>query len=272
MLKSFVMGFRRSTEGWTAALSLAVFLAPLPLVFTAGGRLPLGDPGEVVKVIYEAVNPVVPMSALSMLSILPLFFALLVGAYSTKDGSLNVPSRFAYLLGRFTGHATVLSAASFASVLLGFLILVHFGAAFSENLLRTVLTTGALFSLVAVQLLALGYLISTLSEEGSVRLVTALSVGFVLLIMIPMAVMFLFMLKYAPMGELVKSPVVIREETWRYLTLYLPFEPTLQMGEALAEMGTWRALLNVLNLGVFPVVYVVIAALRFSRGNGPCSP
>ncbi len=266
------MGFRRSIGGWTAALSFAVFLTPLPLVLAAGRRLPLWDPGEVMRIIYEAVDPVVPMGALGMLGILPLFFALLVGAYSTKDEPSKVPSRPAYLLGRFTGHAAVLSAAAFASVLLGFLILVHFGAAFSDDLLKAVLTTGALFSLVVLQLLALGYLISTLSEEGSVCLVTALSAGFVLLIMIPMAVTFLFMLEYAPMGELVKSPAVVREEMWRYLTLYLPFEPTLQMGEALGEAGTWRGLLNVLNLGVFSVVYIIIAALRFSRGKGPGSP
>ncbi len=255
-----------------AALSLAVFLTPLPSVLSAGRIPPLWDSGEVVRIIYEAVNPVIPTGILGVLGTLPMYFALLVGACSTKDEPLNIPSRSAYLLGRFTGHAALLSAMSFASTLLGFLILLHLGAALSGELLEAVLTAGALFSLVVVQLLALGYLISTLSGEMPVRLAVALSVGFVLLIMIPLAVSFLFMLMYAPMGELVKDPAVIREETWRYLTLYLPFEPTLQMEEALGRAGTGVNLLNVLNLGVFSAVYIAIAALLFSRGEGLDSP
>jgi len=272
LLKNFATGFRRSIGGWTVVLSLAVFLSPLPLVLTAGGILPLWDTGEVVKIIHEAIDPVVPMGALDMLSILPPFFALLLGACSTNDGPLNVPPRFAYLLGRFMGHAAVLSAASFASVFLGFLILVHLGAALSGELLKAALTAAALFSLVVVQLLALGYLISTLVNNRSDSLVLALSAGFVILIMIPMAVAFLFMLKYAPMGELVKSPEVVREETWRCLTFCLPFEPTLQMEEALSGAGTGVKLLNVLNLGVFSVVYIAIAALLFSKGKRSGSP
>ena len=225
-----------------------------------------------MKIIYEAIDPVIPTGILGALGILPLFFALLLGAYSTKDEPSGVPSSSAYLLGRFMGHATVLSAASFASVLTGFLILVHLGATLSGELLKAVLTAGALLSLVVIQLLALGYLISTLVNNRSDSLVLAVAVGFVILIMIPMAVAFLFMLKYAPMGELVESPAVIKEETWRCLTFCLPFEPTLQMEEALSGAGTGVNLLNVLNLGVFSVVYIAIAAPLFSRGKRSGSP
>ncbi|ACS34156.1 hypothetical protein [Thermococcus gammatolerans] len=73
------------------------------------------------------------------------------------------------------------------------------------------------------------------------------------------------MLMYAPMGELVKDPAVVREETWRYVTYYLPFEPTLQMNEAMSMLREQKSRVNVLNLVVFSVLYIALAALRFSR-------
>ncbi len=264
LLRSFVEGLRESIRGRTALISLGLFLVPDLSVFIMGKRLPLRDPGEVIKIIHEAINPVVPTQARDMPGFLLLFFALFIGAYSLKDEP-DVSSRPAYLLGRFTGHAIVLSGASFASVILGFLTLVHLGAPLNGSLFRTVIMIGALFSFVVIQLLALGYFTSTLVENPSNRLALVVSAGLTLLIILPIAVSFIFMLMYAPMGELVKDPAVVREETWRYVTYYLPFEPTLQMNEAMSMLREQKSRANVLNLVVFSVLYIVLATLRFSR-------
>lgn len=271
MLSSFALGFKRSIRR-RKILPMVAFLAPNASVFAMGKGLPLWDPGEVVKIIHGAVNPVVPTEPRDVLGLLPLFLALLIGAYALGNKPANVPSRFAYLLGNFTGHAVIISTASFVSVILGFLILVHLGAPLNGGLFRTVLMIGALFSLVAVQFLALGYLIFTLIEDKSDRLALVVFAGSALLVAIPMVAAFMFMLAYAPMGELVKDPAVIREETWRYMTFSLPFEPTLQMSGTLIERGTQKSLLNVLNLVAFSMAYLFLAAIRFSRAGRFRSP
>lgn len=82
-----------------------------------------------------------------------------------------------------------------------------------------------------------------------------------------MAVSFIFMLMYALMGELAKDPAIVKEETQRYITSFLPSEPTLQMGEAIGMMDTQEDLLNVLNMVAFSVIYLAVAAFRFLRAG-----
>ncbi|WP_083820412.1 ABC transporter permease subunit [Thermococcus sp. AM4] len=266
LLRSFGEGFKKSVNGRMVVLSMGVFLAPNVSVFLMGKRLPLGDRGEVIKIIHAAVNPIVPAQSRDVLGFLPLFLALIVGLYSLKH-EWEISSRLAYLLGRFTGHAVVLSVASFVSVITGFLILVHLGAPLDDSLLRTVLIIGALYSLVVIQLLALGYFVSAIIKNTSNRLLVGIFAGSMLLIAIPFAVAIIFTLMYAPMGELVKDPAIVREETWRYITYILPFEPTLQMNEAILMLGEQKSRANVLNLVVFSVFYIAAAAFFFSRAN-----
>jgi ABC-2 type transport system permease protein len=133
------------------------------------------------------------------------------------------------------------------------------------------------FSLMVIQVLALGYLLSTISSRTSTPLALALVAIYVIFIMVPMAVEFMLYLTYAPMGELVKDPRTVDAEVRMFVTRYLFFEPNLQVAEIIS--GAWksgenyvgmsfalrRGIYNIVNLLVMSMIYLILAAFRVYR-------
>ncbi|ASJ02732.1 hypothetical protein A3L09_05415 [Thermococcus profundus] len=259
-------------------------MIPSFFIFKAGKRLPLRENGYVVKIIAENVNPPLPLELSAQAEVLFLFLVILVGANAIRDelrkkaGESSVVD-LRYFLGKFVGHAVLFSVASIISVLIDAVLLIYVGAPSSRVLLKDVLLEGMVFSLMVIQLLALGYLLSTVSSETSTPLILALVAMYVIFVTVPMAVEFMLYLTYAPMGELVKDPRIVDAEVRTLVTRYLFFEPNLQMSEIIS--GAWeggekyigmsfalrKGIYNIANLLVMSVIYLCPAAFRVYRSS-----
>ena len=211
--------------------------------------------------------------------------ALLMGATAinseVEKGTLRVAmskpiKRLSYIGGKFMAHSVVLLFALLLSTVVGIAGVVWLGAPLTGELIRDVLLLNMLLLLAMIQLVALGYIISTLIKSSSTALGMALVLAFVMFLIMPNVV------GYMSLKASLDHPDRIHEIQKEYTTKYLFYVPTSQVGviagdvsatdEDLANVtyyGMPHAIReNLVNLGILiglTTVYLGIGFFRFLR-------
>jgi len=212
--------------------------------------------------------------------------ALLIGATAinseVEKGTLRVAmskpvKRLSYIGGKFLAHSTVLLLALLLSSVVGILGVVWLGAPLTGELVRDVIILNMLLLLAMVQLVALGYIISTFVKSSSSALGLALVLAFVMFLIMPNVV------GYLTFKASLDNPGRLHEIQKEYTTKYLFYVPTSQVGvitgdvsnttgddlSSVTYMGMPYAIKkNLTNLGILvglTVVYLGIGFYRFSR-------
>ncbi len=168
--------------------------------------------------------------------------ALLIGATAINSeiekGTLRVAmskpiKRLGYIGGKFLAHSAVLLMALLISTLVGVLGVVYLGAPLSGQLVVDVLLLNMLLLLAMIQLVALGYIISTLIRSSSSALGAALVLAFVMFLIMPNIV------GYLVIRDTINNPnqdmMQLQKE---YTTKYLFYVPTSQVGIITRDVGT----------------------------------
>jgi len=171
--------------------------------------------------------------------------ALLMGATAINSeiekGTLRVAmskpvKRLGYIGGKFLAHSVVLLMALLISTLVGILGVVYLGAPLSGQLVVDVLLLNMLLLLAMVQLVALGYILSTLIKSSSSALGAALVLAFVLFLIMPNIV------GYLAIRDSLNNPNMgyedIKALQKEYTTKYLFYVPTSQVGVITGDVGT----------------------------------
>ncbi len=215
--------------------------------------------------------------------------ALLMGATAINSeiekGTLRVAmskplKRVGYIGGKFLAHSVVLFLALLLSTVVGTLGVVWLGAPLTAVLVRDVLLLNMLLLLAMVQLVALGYIISTLVKSSSSALGLALVLAFVLFLIMPNVVGYLTFkasMNNPNMGH--DEYIELQKE---YTTKYLFYVPTSQVGVITGDVSNTDGDLanvtyngmpyaikkNPANLGILiglTLVYLGIGFYRFLR-------
>lgn len=168
--------------------------------------------------------------------------ALLMGATAINSeiekGTLRVAmskpvKRLGYIGGKFLAHSAVLLMALLISTLVGILGVVYLGAPLSGQLVVDVLLLNMLLLLAMVQLVALGYILSTVIKSSSSALGAALVLAFVLFLVMPNIV------GYLTIRDTMNNPnqdmLQLQKE---YTTKYLFYVPTSQVSVITRDVGT----------------------------------
>lgn len=217
--------------------------------------------------------------------------ALLIGATAINSeiekGTLRVAmskpiKRLSYIGGKFLAHSAVLLMALLISTLVGVLGVVYLGAPLSGQLVVDVLLLNMLLLLAMIQLVALGYILSTLIRSSSSALGAALVLAFVMFLIMPNIV------GYLVIRDTINNPnqdmMQLQKE---YTTKYLFYVPTSQVGIITRDVGTltgtpggfsnvaaeYRGMAyairnNLTNFGILvglTIVYLGIGFYRFLR-------
>jgi len=216
--------------------------------------------------------------------------ALLMGATAinseVEKGTLRVAmskpiKRISYIGGKFLAHSSVLLFALLLSTLVGILGVVWLGAPLTGELVRDVLILNMLLLLAMIQLVALGYIISTFVKSSSSALGLALVLAFVMFLIMPNVVSYM---TYKAAGH---NPNMGYDEYQQlqkeYTTKYLFYVPTSQVGVITKDVSTtskdnlsnvtyngmpYAIKKNPTNLGILiglTLVYLGIGFYRFTR-------
>lgn len=215
--------------------------------------------------------------------------ALLMGATAinseVEKGTLRVAmskpvKRVSYIGGKFLAHSVVLLLALLLSTVVGIAGVVWLGAPLTGELIRDVLLLNMLLLLAMIQLVALGYIISTLIKSSGSALGLALVLAFVMFLIMPNVV------GYLTFKDISEHPDMSLEEIQQikkdYTTKYLFYVPTSQVGVITDDVSatdgdlanvTYRGLpcaikKNPVNLGILiglTAVYLAIGFFRFLR-------
>ncbi|ANF23107.1 ABC transporter permease subunit [Thermococcus piezophilus] len=171
--------------------------------------------------------------------------ALLMGATAINSeiekGTLRVAmskpiKRLSYIGGKFFAHALVLLIALLISTLIGVLGVVYLGVPLSGQLVTDVLLLNMLLLLAMLQLVALGYILSTVIKSSSSALGAALVLVFVMFLIVPNIVG--YMVFKEAMDNPDMSMTELKQLQKDYTTKYLFYVPTSQVGVITGDAGT----------------------------------
>ncbi|BAD85130.1 hypothetical membrane protein, conserved [Thermococcus kodakarensis KOD1] len=258
-----------------------VLLGIMMLLYVPGFYLEKMN-GNTPQTVGEAVNMLV-----SNIEDLAGFFlgilALLLGATAInsdlENGTIRVAlskpvRRIGYLGGKFLAHVVVLLAALLLMTVIGIIGLAWMGAPFGQKLVTESMLLNFLLLLAMIQLVALGYILSTMIKSSGTALGAALALFFILFMLIPSIVSFMAIKDYV-FDENVNYDEVA-ERVDEYTTKYLFYSPLSQMGVILGDVyedGNYVGIAhaigkNPVNFGLIvgmTIVYFGGAFLRFAR-------
>lgn len=163
--------------------------------------------------------------------------AILMGATAINSeiekGTLRVAMskpirRISYILGKFTAHAAILLLALLIATIISVAGVVSLGAPLGAELFKEATLLNMLLLLAMIQLVALGYILSTLIKSSSTALGAALAIFFVIFLIVPSIVQFVAMAPYITSdGEIDLQKA--QERADEYTKKYLFFVPTSQI-------------------------------------------
>ncbi len=215
--------------------------------------------------------------------------ALLMGATAinseVEKGTLRVAmskpiKRISYIGGKFLAHSVVLLLALLLSTVVGIAGVVWLGAPLTSELIRDVLLLNMLLLIAMIQLVALGYIISTLIKSSGSALGMALVLAFIMFLIMPNVV------GYLTFKAISDHPKMSYEELHQlrkeYTTKYLFYVPTSQVSVITGDVSSTDENLanttyyglphaikkNPVNLGILiglTVAYLGIGFFRFLR-------
>ncbi|AFL94544.1 hypothetical protein CL1_0333 [Thermococcus cleftensis] len=285
MLWGFQLEFKQSLR----TKKLWVILGVMMLLYIPGFYLQKSS-GREIETVQQAVSVLI-----SNINGLGGFFiailALLMGATAINSeiekGTLRVAmskpiTRLSYIGGKFLAHTVVVLMALLLTTLVGIAGLVWLGAPLGGQLVTDSLLLNALLLLAMMQLIALGYIISTTVKSSSTALGVALVVMFVFFMIMPAIVQFM-----AAKDTIISDHPdwdAYREKTKEYQTKYLFYVPTTQIDVIVSDatkitgsvdnpqveyIGIGGAIReNLTNLGILvslTLVYLALAFYRFLR-------
>ncbi|ASJ04313.1 ABC transporter permease subunit [Thermococcus barossii] len=282
MLWGFQLEFKQSLR----TKKLWVILGVMMLLYIPGFYLQKSS-GREIETVQQAVSVLI-----SNINGLGGFFiailALLMGATAINSeiekGTLRVAmskpiTRLSYIGGKFLAHTVVVLMALLLTTLVGIAGLVWLGAPLGGQLVTDSLLLNALLLLAMVQLIALGYIISTTVKSSSTALGVALVVMFVFFMIMPAIVQFMAakdtIISEHPDWE------AYREKSKEYQTKYLFYVPTTQIDVIVSDatkvtgsvnnpqveyIGIGGAIReNLTNLGILVGLTFLYLALAFHR-------
>lgn len=284
-------GFELEFKSSLRAKKLWVILGIMILFYIPGFYLAksqgisVEDLGGALGILMDNINS----SAGFFIAIL----ALLIGATAINSeiekGTLRIAMskpvrRISYIGGKFMAHVTILLIALLFSTVIGIIGLLLLGTPFSWRLLTESLILNLLLLLAMVQLVALGYILSTYIKSSTTALGVALAVFFVLFLILPSIVQFIAISDYIGNPDQPINWEEVQGRIKEYTTRYLFYVPTQQVklivGDAFRisggimnpereYIGLSHAIgKNVLNLGILvglTGVYLAVAFYRFLR-------
>lgn len=282
-------GFRLEFKQSLRTKKLWVILGVMMLLYLPGFYLQKAS-GEEIETVQQAVSILINnVNGLGGFFIAIL--ALLMGATAINSeiekGTLRVAmskpiKRLSYIGGKFLAHTVVVLMALLLTTLVGIVGLAWLGAPMGSQLVTDSLLLNGLLLLAMVQLVALGYIISTFIKSSSTALGVALVIMFVIFMIMPAIVQFMAakdtLLKENPDWE------AYQEKSEEYKTKYLFYVPTTQIDVIVSDatvvkgdvtnssieyVGIGHAiksnLANLFNLVFLTLVYLAIAFYRFLR-------
>lgn len=287
--KSMLWGFRLEFKGSLRTKKLWVILGIMMLLYIPGFYIQKSG-GVEVETVQEAISTLIgSINGLGgfFISIL----ALLIGATAINSeiekGTLRVAmskpvTRLGYIGGKFLAHTVVVALAILLTTLVGVLGLAWLGAPMNGQLITDSLLFNGLLLLAMVQLVALGYIISTTVKSSSNALGVALIIFFIVFMTVPAIVQYMAA-KDTLIGDH-PDLEAYQAKYKEYQTKYLFYIPTTQIdvivsdanritGEAgdlrVEYRGIGRAIReNPVNVGILlglTLVYLGLAFYRFLR-------
>jgi ABC-2 type transport system permease protein len=286
-------GFKLEFKQSLRTKKLWVILGVMMLLYVPGFYLQKAN-GMEIETVGDAISALI-----SSINGLGAFFigilAILIGATAINSeiekGTLRVAlskpvTRLGYIGGKFLAHVTVLLLALLLTTLIGIVGVMWLGAPLDGQLFRDSLLLNALVLLAMIQLVALGYIISTVIKSSSTALGVALVIMFVVFMIMPAIVQFM-----AASGTLLSDNPdfeAYQEKVKDYQTKYLFYVPTTQIDVIVQDaskvsmtqgplgpeiereyLGIGHAItsnpINVFNLTFLTLVYLGIAFYRFLR-------
>ena len=286
-------GFKLEFKQSLRTKKLWVILGVMMLLYIPGFYFQKST-GQGVETVGDAISTLIN-SVNSLGSFFIGILALLIGATAVNSeiekGTLRVAmskpiKRLGYIGGKFLAHVTVLLLALFLTTVIGILGVVWLGAPIEGQLITDSLLLNGLLLLAMVQLVALGYIISTLIKSSGTALGVALVIMFVVFMIMPAIVQFM-----AASGTILNDHPdfnAYQEKLKEYRTKYLFYVPTTQIDVIVQDAskvsitqgpmgpdvkseylgighGIRENLVNVFNLVFLTLVYLGVAFYRFLR-------
>ena len=282
-------GFRLEFKQSLRTKKLWVILGVMMLLYIPGFYLQKSS-GREIETVGEAVSALIN-SVNGLGSFFIGILALLMGATAINSeierGTLRVAlskpvKRLGYIGGKFLAHTAILLLALLLTTVIGIIGVVWLGAPVKGQLVTDSLLLNGLLLLAMVQLVALGYIISTHIKSSSTALGVALVVMFVIFMIMPAIVQFMVvkdtLLKDNPDWQ------AYQEKSREYKTKYLFYVPTTQIDVIVSDatvvkgdianpsieyVGIGHAIAsnpaNLFNLLFLTLAYLAIAFYRFLR-------
>ncbi|ASJ10900.1 hypothetical protein A3L12_06095 [Thermococcus sp. P6] len=246
--------------------------------------------GVEVKSVQEAVSILVG-SVTGFGGFFIAILALLIGATAIngeiEKGTLRVAmskpvKRLSYIGGKFLAHTLIVLLALILTTFVGVAGLKWLGAPIEGKLITESLLLNGLLMLAMVQLIALGYILSTTIRSSSTALGVALVLVFVAFMIMPAIVQYMA----AKDTVLNNNPDLnaFRDKSREYRTRYLFYDPLEQINiivndatevsgesgrEKVEYVGISRGIAkNPINFGILiglPFVYLAASLYRFTR-------
>lgn len=222
----FILELKQSLRSKKLIATLGIMLllyVPFFYVLKQGGDVSVAWVEEVIEGMIQFIG------GMSMFFIAIL--ALLMGATAINSeierGTLRIAmskpiSRLAYITGKMLAQVTVLFIALTASSLIAIIGFASLGVSISSMLVKEVFLLNLILFIGLLQLLFLGYLLSTVIKSSSTALGLALVLFFVIFMIAPSIVNYLAY-THTPSNE---SP---EDKYTEYATKYLFFDPASQV-------------------------------------------
>ncbi len=259
MMWGFKLEFKqnlRTKKFWLIIVIMAVLYIP-SFYFMKSFFLQSGE-----HITNEAAMSMLINSITGMTSFFVAILALLIGATAINSeiekGTLRIAmskpiKRLHYIGGKFLAHCLVLLIALLFSTIVSLLGILYLGGSFTTQLVVDVFLLNMLLLLAMIQLVALGYIISTVIKSSNTALGLAIILMFVIFMIVPSIVNFLAIKNTA------NSPNANIEEMQKlqkeYTTKYLFYDPISQVKVITEDVSTTlsknpRDILNVRYNGV----------------------
>ncbi|WP_456394041.1 ABC transporter permease subunit [Thermococcus sp.] len=197
------------------------------------------------KITNEAAMSMLISSITGMTSFFVAILALLIGATAINSeiekGTLRIAmskpiKRLHYIGGKFLAHILVLLIAILFSTMISIAGILYIGGSLTTQLVTDVLLLNLLLLLAMIQLVALGYIISTLIKSATTALGLALAVMFIVFMIVPSMVGFL------AIKDTMNNPHTSMEEVQQiqkeYTTKYLFYDPISQVKVITGDVST----------------------------------
>ncbi len=226
----------RTKKFWVIIIIMAVLYVP-SFYFMKSFFLQSGK-----HVTNEAAMSMLISSITGMTSFFVAILALLIGATAINSeiekGTLRIAmskpiKRLHYIGGKFLAHSLVLLVALLFSTVVSLLGILYLGGSFTTQLVVDVFLLNMLLLLAMIQLVALGYILSTVIKSSNTALGLALILMFVIFMIVPSIVNFLAIKNTinTDMGEMQK----LQKE---YTTKYLFYDPISQVKVITQDVST----------------------------------